>query len=43
MDFTGFAFDPGSILAFYVGCWLLGVVAGGIAAALMGAVGRRGG
>lgn len=43
MDFSGFAFDPASIMAFYVGCWLLGVVAGGIAAALFSVVGRRGG
>lgn len=43
MDFTGFAFDPASVLAFYVGSWVLGLVAGGIVAALLGAVGRRGG
>lgn len=43
MDFTGFAFDPGSVMAFYVGCWLLGVTAGGLAAAVFAAVGRRDG
>jgi len=43
MDFTGYAFDPVSIVAFYAGSWLLGLLVGGIVAALFGVVGRRGG
>jgi len=41
--FVGFAFDAPSVLQLFAEAWLLGIIGGGVVAALFGAVGRRGG
>jgi len=44
MDFSGFSFDPASVVAFFAEAWLLGMIGGGVAAALFSVVsGRRSG